>query len=149
MYDTDTINAMASGLGEALADGVEPIYSESYGEPVTLELTEEQEKALSAALIKDLGTLYTHALSFYLSKIPQEDARGGAVDQITFFVCVPPYIPLEKKRQTIELLNNTMVREVGYKGEMKVIVLFQYHDDEGVGKDGELFADFKARQAQQ
>ena len=96
-----------------------------------------------------LGTLYTHALSFYLSKIPQEDARGGAVDQITFFVCVPPYIPLEKKRQTIELLNNTMVREVGYKGEMKVIVLFQYHDDEGVGKDGELFADFKARQAQQ
>ena len=111
----------------------------------SLELTEEQEKALSAALIKDLGTLYTHALSFYLSKIP----RGGAVDQITFFVCVPPYIPLEKKRQTIELLNNTMVREVGYKGEMKVIVLFQYHDDEGVGKDGELFADFKARQAQQ
>ena len=91
----------------------------------SLELTEEQEKALSAALIKDLGTLYTHALSFYLSKIPQEDARGGAVDQITFFVCVPPYIPLEKKRQTIELLNNTMVREVGYKGEMKVIVLFQ------------------------
>ena len=115
----------------------------------SLELTEEQEKALSAALIKDLGTLYTHALSFYLSKIPQEDARGGAVDQITFFVCVPPYIPLEKKRQTIELLNNTMVREVGYKGEMEVIVLFQYHDDEGVGKDGELFADFKARQAQQ
>ena len=115
----------------------------------SLELTEEQEKALSAALIKDLGTLSTHALSFYLSKIPQEDARGGAVDQITFFVCVPPYIPLEKKRQTIELLNNTMVREVGYKGEMKVIVLFQYHDDEGVGKDGELFADFKARQAQQ
>ena len=115
----------------------------------SLELTEEQEKALSAALIKDLGTLYTHALSFYLSKIPQEDARGGAVDQITFFVCVPPYIPLEKKRQTIELLNNTMVREVGYKGEMKVIVLFQYHDDEGVGKDGELFADFKAHQAQQ
>ena len=106
----------------------------------SLELTEEQEKALSAALIKDLGTLYTHALSFYLSKIPQEDARGGAVDQITFFVCVPP---------SIELLNNTMVREVGYKGEMKVIVLFQYHDDEGVGKDGELFADFKARQAQQ
>ena len=115
----------------------------------SLELTEEQEKALRADTIKDLGTLYTHALSFYLSKIPQEDARGGAVDQITFFVCVPPYIPLEKKRQTIELLNNTMVREVGYKGEMKVIVLFQYHDDEGVGKDGELFADFKARQAQQ
>ena len=113
----------------------------------SLELTEEQEKALSAALIKDLGTLYTHALSFYLSKIPQEDARGGAVDQITFFVCVPPYIPLEKKRQTIELLNNTMVREVGYQGEMKVIVIFKYHDDEACGVDGVLRADAKAAAA--
>ena len=115
----------------------------------SLELTNEQEKALSEALTRDLSTMYTHALSFYLSKVPQENVRSGAVDQITFFVCVPPYISLEKKRQTIELLNNCMVREVGYKGEMKVIVLFQYHDDEGVGKDGDLFADFKARQNQQ
>lgn len=114
----------------------------------SLELDKEQEKALSQALSKDLGTLYTH-LSFCLAKIPREDVRGGAVDQITFFVCVPPYISLEKKRQTIQLLNSSMVREVGYKGPMKVIVLFQYHDDEGVGKDGELFADVKARQAQQ
>ena len=115
----------------------------------SLELTNEQEKALSEALTRDLSTMYTHALSFYLNKVPQENVRSGAVDQITFFVCVPHYISLEKKRQTIELLNNCMVREVGYKGEMKVIVLFQYHDDEGVGKDGELFADFKARQNQQ
>lgn len=115
----------------------------------SIEMTEEQEKALSAAIIRDLGTIYTHALSFYLKKIPQEHARAGAVDQINFFVCVPPYISLDKKRETIKLLNDTMLREVGYKGPMKVVVLFQYHDDEGVGKDGELFADFKARQAQQ
>lgn len=114
----------------------------------SLELTDEQEKELRDALIQDIGTIYTHALSFYLAKIPQENARSGAVDQITFFVCVPPYITLEKKRATIKLLNDTMVRVVGNKGQMKVIVLFQYHDDEGVGKDGELFADFKARQAQ-
>lgn len=48
----------------------------------------------------------------------------------------------------IELLHNTMVRETGYQGELKNIVLFQYHDDDGVGKDGELFADIKARKAQ-
>lgn len=112
----------------------------------SLELTKEQETALSAALTKDLSTLYTHSLSFYLAKIPAEDARGGAVDQINFFVCVPPYISIEKKRETIELLNRTMLREVGYKGPMKVVVLFQYHDDDGVGKDGELFADIKAQQ---
>ena len=68
--------------------------------------------------------------------------------QTTFFVCVPPYATLEKKRETIELLHNTMVRETGYQGELKNIVLFQYHDDDGVGKDGELFADIKARKAQ-
>ena len=43
----------------------------------SLELTKEQETALSAALTKDLSTLYTHSLSFYLAKIPAEDARGG------------------------------------------------------------------------
>ena len=69
----------------------------------SLELTNEQEKALSEALTRDLSTMYTHALSFYLNKVPQENVRSGAVDQITFFVCVPPYISLEKKRQTIEL----------------------------------------------
>lgn len=39
----------------------------------SLELTEEQEKALSAALIKDLGTLYTHAPEL----LPQQDPPGG------------------------------------------------------------------------
>lgn len=115
----------------------------------SLELTGEQERALAGALIRDIGTLYTHALSFYLTKVPQEDCRGGSVDQTNFFVCVPPYITVEKKRETIKLLNDTMVREAGYRGPMKVVVLFQYHDDEGVGKDGELFADIKARQAKQ
>lgn len=113
----------------------------------SLELTREQRKSLSDALIKDLGTIYTHAFSFNLTQVPQENCRGDSIDQTTFFVCVPPYIALEKKRETIKIINDTMVREVGYKGEMKVIVLFQYHDDEGVGKDGELFADIKARKA--
>lgn len=113
----------------------------------SLDLTREQKKSLSDALIRDIGTIYTHAMSFNLAQIPQENCRGDSIDQTTFFVCVPPYISLEKKRETIKLINDTMVREVGYKGPMKVIVLFQYHDDEGVGKDGELFADIKARKA--
>ena len=98
--------------------------------------------------INDLGTIYKHALSFNLVQIPQDSCRGDSINQTTFFVCVPPYATLEKKRETIELLHNTMVRETGYQGELKNIVLFQYHDDDGVGKDGELFADIKARKAQ-
>lgn len=112
----------------------------------TIEMPDEKFKQLSDALIEDLGTLYKHALSFNIAKIPDGDCRGDAHEQTTFFVCVPPYIPLEKKRATIKLINDTMVREVGYRGELKNIVLFQYHDDDGVGKDGELFSDILARQ---
>lgn len=112
----------------------------------SLDLNDRQKKELSTALIQDIGQIFTHALAFNLAVIPQEDCRGQSIDQITFFVCVPPYISLEKKRQVIQCFNDTMLRVVGYKGELKVIVLFQYHDDEGVGKDGELFADIKARQ---
>ena len=113
----------------------------------SLELSQEEKKHLSDELIKDIGTLYTHAMSFNLAQIPQDHCRGGSINQTTFFVCVPPYMSIEKKRETIKLLNDTMGRVTGYQGELKVVVLFQYHDDEGVGKDGELFADIKARQA--
>ncbi|MGN1141358.1 MAG: hypothetical protein ACI4TF_09165 [Oliverpabstia sp.] len=113
----------------------------------SLDLNDKKKQELSDELIKDISQIFTHALSFNLAFIPQEDCRGQSIDQITFFVCVPPYISLEKKRSVIECFNNTMLRVVGYKGELKVIVLFQYHDDEGVGKDGELFADIKARKA--
>ena len=113
----------------------------------SLDLTPEKRKELSDGLIEDLGTLYKHALSFNIAQIPQDDCRGDSINQTTFFVCVPPYIDIEKKRQTIKLLHDSMVRQVGYQGELKNIVLFQYHDDEGVGKDGELFADIKARKA--
>lgn len=113
----------------------------------TLDLTREQRKELSDALIEDLGTMYKHALAFHLTQVPRENCRGDSLDQTTFFVCVPPYIDIDKKRQTIELLHNTMVRVTGDHGPLKNIVLFQYHDDEGVGKDGELFADIKVAKA--
>ena len=113
----------------------------------SLDLTQEQRKDLSDTLIHDIGQLYKHAMSFNLAQIPQGDCRGDSLNQTTFFVCVPPDISLEKKRETITLINDTMVRVTGYQGELKVIVLFQYHDDEAVGKDGEMFSDIKARKA--
>lgn len=113
----------------------------------SLDLTPEKRKELSDALINDLGTIYTHAMSLNLAQIPQEDCRGDSINQTTFFVCVPPYISIDKKRETIKQIHETMVRETGYQGVLKNIVLFQYHDDEGVGKDGELFADTKAKKA--
>lgn len=109
----------------------------------SLPLTPDGLKSFSDALISDLSMLYTHALSCNIVRVPQEDCRGDSCGQTTFFVCVPPYISLEKKRQTIALINNTITRIAGPQGKLKVVVLFQYHDDDGVGKDGELFADIK------
>ena len=40
-----------------------------------------------------------------------------------------------------------MVRVVGYKGPLKVIVIFKYPDDEACGVDGVLRADAKAAAA--
>ena len=51
---------------------------------------------------------------------------------------------LEESFVLIEKLNETMVRVVGYKGPLKVIVIFKYHDDEACGVDGVLRADAKA-----
>mgnify|MGYP006964048684 CR=1 FL=1 len=43
----------------------------------------------------------------------------------------------------VKVLNDTMVRVVGYKGPLKVIVIFKYHDDEACGVDGVLRLDAK------
>ncbi|AEF84339.1 hypothetical protein TREPR_3025 [Treponema primitia ZAS-2] len=110
----------------------------------TLELDESQKKALVDELTSALGQIYTKGLSLYFTKVKPEDTIGDAKNQLLFFVCVPPYITLEKKRLTIKILNDAAIRGAGYKGKLKVIVLFQYHDDDGVGKDGLLFADAKA-----
>ncbi len=115
----------------------------------TVEMSDEKKKQLADEMIKDLSTMYKHALSFNLAIVPHENCRGDSINQTTTFICVPPYISLEKKRDSITLVNNTLVRVLGYQGQMKNIVLFQYHDDDGVGKDGELFSDIiKRREAE-
>ena len=85
--------------------------------------------------------------SLYYTPVPAENVSEGAKDQMTFFVFVPPYMEIDRRRQLIKVLNDTMVRVVGYKGPMKVIVIFKYHDDEACGVDGVLRADAKAAAA--
>lgn len=67
-----------------------------------------------------------------------------AKDQITFFVFVPPYMEIERRRKLIKVLDEAANKAVGYRGELKNIVIFKYHDDEACGVDGVLRADAKA-----
>ena len=112
----------------------------------SLELEPEKKKELIDALGETIGTIFK-TYSLYYTPVPAENVSEGAKDQMTFFVFVPPYMEIDRRRQLIKVLNDTMVRVVGYKGPLKVIVIFKYHDDEACGVDGVLRADAKAAAA--
>lgn len=107
----------------------------------SLDLTHDKKIELVNELENSLGQIYTSALAITFQQVDAEFCTEMAIDQTTFFVCVPPQISIDKKRKTIEIINDTMLRVVGYKGQLKNIVLFHYHTEESVGKDGELLVD--------
>ena len=82
--------------------------------------------------------------SIYYTPVPKENCSECAKDQITFFVFVPPYMEIERRRKLIKVLDEAANKAVGYRGELKNIVIFKYHDDEACGVDGVLRADAKA-----
>ena len=82
--------------------------------------------------------------TIYYTPVPKENCSECAKDQITFFVFVPPYMEIERRRKLIKVLDEAANKAVGYRGELKNIVIFKYHDDEACGVDGVLRADAKA-----
>ena len=84
------------------------------------------------------------AVAIYYTPVPKENCSECAKDQITFFVFVPPYMEIERRRKLIKVLDEAANKAVGYRGELKNIVIFKYHDDEACGVDGVLRADAKA-----
>ena len=114
----------------------------------SLELEPAKKKELIDALGDTIHSMFK-TYSLYYVPVPAENVSEGAKDQMTFFVFVPPYMEVERRRELIKILNDTMLRVVGYKGPLKVIVIFKYHDDEACGVDGVLRADAKAAAAAQ
>ena len=112
----------------------------------SLELDQDKKKELLDELGTTIGTVL-RKYSLYYVPVPAENVSECAKDQMTFFVFVPPYMDIDRRRDLIKKLNETMVRVVGYKGELKVIVIFKYHDDDACGVDGVLRADAKAAEA--
>lgn len=109
----------------------------------SLDLTRAQKKEFLDEIGKSVGEVFRFYSIYYMPVNP-EYCSECAVDQITYFVFVPPYMELDRRRALIKKLDDTTVRVVGYKGELKVIVIFKYHDDEACGVDGVLRADAKA-----
>lgn len=112
----------------------------------SLELDSDKKKELVDGIGEAIGTVFKH-YSLYYTPVPAENVSETAKDQITFFVFVPPYVEIDRKRALIKVLDEAANRIVGYRGELKNIVIFKYHDDEACGVDGVLRSDAKATEA--
>lgn len=109
----------------------------------SLDLSEEKEQIVINALSECISTVCP-IYSLYYIPVKSKYCAGDAIDQITFFVYVPPSFDVDRRRKLIQILHETMNQVVGDRGKMKNIVIFKYHDDEDVGVDGVLRADAKA-----
>jgi hypothetical protein len=112
----------------------------------SLELSPAKKKEVINALGVSIGEVFK-TYSLYFQQLSQDNVSGGAVDQTTFYVFVPPYMEVDRRRTLIKKLHDTMVAQVGHKGDLKNIVIFKYHDDDSCGVDGVLRSDAKAAAA--
>jgi len=85
----------------------------------SLELEPAKKKELIDALGETIGTMFK-TYSLYYTPVPAANVSEGAKDQMTFFVFVPPYMDIDRRRELIKILNDTMVRVVGYKGPLNL-----------------------------
>ena len=109
----------------------------------TLELTKAQKKELfddlSTAIIKTFGTP-----SIYFREIDPEDCAGQFEQQLQIFICVPPYMSVERKRGLVKDVQEVKTKWIKVFTQLKVIVTYHYHEDDACGVDGVLRSDAKA-----
>ena len=112
----------------------------------TLELTKAQKKELfddlSVAIIKTFKTP-----SIYFRQIDIDDCSGNYQDQLQVFICVPPYMTVERRRILVKDVEEVKNKWVKVFPNFKLIVTYHYHDDEACGVDGVLRSDAKAAAA--
>ena len=114
----------------------------------SLELDDEKKKEFLDEMGKSIGTVFKN-YSLYYTPVPQENVSECAVNQITWFVFVPPYMEIDRRRELIKVLDECANRVVGERGPLKNIVIFKYDDDDAFVGDGVLRADAKAAAAKE
>lgn len=112
----------------------------------SINLEGEKKKEFVDEIGKAISTV-NKTYSLYYVPVPADNCSDCAQEQITFFVFVPPYMEIDRRRQLIKVLDEAANKVLGYRGELKNIVIFKYHDDEACGVDGVLRADAKAAAA--
>lgn len=112
----------------------------------TIDVNKEQKKQLfnevNGAIIKTFPNP-----SILFRDIEREDCYGLAENQVQIFVCVPPYMEVERRKKLVKDLEDIKLYSKVCIKDTKIITTFHYHDDEACGVDGVLRADAKAMAA--
>jgi phenylpyruvate tautomerase PptA (4-oxalocrotonate tautomerase family) len=106
----------------------------------TLDLSREHKRCLVLRLSEAVATVFEEH-SLYLDVNPPEYASQCAKNQIHFVSFVPENITEDQKRGLIAALHDTLMDIVGFKGNLKDIVIFKYipaaaREHCGVRRDG-------------
>jgi phenylpyruvate tautomerase PptA (4-oxalocrotonate tautomerase family) len=91
----------------------------------TLDLAREHKRRLVLGLSGAIASVFEE-YSFYLDVNPGEYASRCAKNQIHFISFVPEDITEDQKRSLIAALHDTLMDMVGFKGNLKDIVIFKY-----------------------
>ena len=108
----------------------------------TIDVNKAQKKQLFNEVNKAIIKTFP-APSILFRDIEREDCYGLADNQVQIFVCVPPYMEVERRKKLVKDLEVIKLNSEVCTKDSKIITTFHYHDDEDCGVDGVLRADAK------
>jgi hypothetical protein len=111
-----------------------------------LDLSIEEKKRLFAAIEKAPQVTFT-SYGLLLDQIPVEHVAGKAKSQVCIYICVPPYMQLERRRKVVSDINRFIREYLKGKQPDNVVVMFKHHADDCCGVSGVLRSDSKQASA--
>lgn len=114
----------------------------------TRPLTKEQEQSLYEALKEALANTF-RSYSMMYSPMSPENCAGQAENRTLVYVCVPPYMEVERRRRLVADLGAAVDKVFGPGASKTLSVVFPYHTDENCGVHGVMRSDALAAKAKE
>lgn len=112
----------------------------------TRPLTGDQKEALYSALKEALGSTF-RSYSMMYSPMSSDNCAGKAKDRTLIYVCVPPYMEVERRRKLVADFGTAVEKVFGPGARETLSVVFPYHTDDNCGVHGVMRSDALAAQA--
>jgi phenylpyruvate tautomerase PptA (4-oxalocrotonate tautomerase family) len=102
----------------------------------TLDMSRKQKKLFLDSVAEAIASVF-ESYTFFLDENQAEYASQCAKNQIHFISFVESRVSEVQKRNLIVALHDALIETVGFKGNLKDIVIFKYVDSESRGFAGE------------